>query len=84
VGVKLWAVSQHLAHAGLRRRFRRVQMAGRRVQAQAVGRIFFHQQKTAVTFDDCGHGDIGFPSIGHGGHYHQRAVTGLSQLSDNL
>ena len=44
-------------------------MAGRVVQAQAFLSVFFDQQVAAITLDDGGHGDVGFPSCIHGRHY---------------
>jgi hypothetical protein len=56
---------QRLARAPLRRRFARIEVAGRIVQAQAMRGFFFHQQEAAILFDDGGHGDTGSPTIVH-------------------
>jgi hypothetical protein len=41
--------------------FSGVQVASRVVQAQALGRVFFHQQEAALLLYDSGYGDAGFP-----------------------
>ncbi|MNT62445.1 hypothetical protein D3C72_2001660 [compost metagenome] len=60
---------QHLAGAGLDGRFARVQVAGGVVELEAVGGFFLDQQKAAIALDEGGHGDVGFPAVGHGAHY---------------
>jgi hypothetical protein len=37
-------------------------VACRVVQAQTLLRVFFNQEVAAITLDDGGHGDIGFPA----------------------
>jgi hypothetical protein len=53
---------QHLAGHRLDQALARVQVAGRRVQAQAVGGHLLDQQKAAVALDHRGHGDVRFPA----------------------
>jgi hypothetical protein len=56
---------QGLADAGLDQRLARIQVPGRIVQAQTVGRLLLDQQKAPLAFDDGGHGDMGFPAVCH-------------------
>jgi hypothetical protein len=56
---------QCFAGATVGGRLARVQMSRRVVEFQALGGVLLDQQKTALAFDDGGHGDTGFPTKIH-------------------
>jgi hypothetical protein len=56
---------QRLAGAAFGGRFARVEVAGRRVELEAMGRVLLDQQEAAVAFDHGRHRDVGFPARRH-------------------
>jgi hypothetical protein len=62
---------QHLADHALLGRFLRVEVAGRVVELQALGRVLLDEQELRhvadASLDDRGNGDTRFPALGHGG-----------------
>ena len=56
---------ERLAHRAFLGRFARVQVTGRRVQAQSLGGVLLDQQVAACILDDGRDGDVGFPASAH-------------------
>ena len=55
---------QCLANDRIDQGLARLKMTGRLIESQARLSLFLDQQKFAVTHDDCGNSDIGFPDHG--------------------
>src|SRR5450830_1457571 len=66
---------QRFTHDRLGQCFSLFQMAGRLIEAQAIGGLLLNHQKTTLVLDNGGNSDRGFPNVSHDNPYKSRHFT---------